>query len=48
MTNSDRSQDNDKAYDRSAWRNLGHKAFDDPTLFDLDDIEWWHQDDADD
>jgi hypothetical protein len=47
MTNSDKSQGNDKVYNKSPWTPLGHAAFDDPTLFELDDLEWWNSEESD-
>lgn len=35
-------------YSESVWRNLGHRAFDNDNLLEVEDIEWWDfEDDTD-
>ena len=31
-------------YNQSIWGNLGHPAFNDDYLINIEEIEWWEQD----
>jgi|SaaInl25SG_5_DNA_1037380.scaffolds.fasta_scaffold264608_1 hypothetical protein len=35
------SQNSPKEYKPSVWDKLGHPAFDDETLLELEGIDWW-------
>jgi hypothetical protein len=35
---------NKEEYTESVWGNLGHPAFNNDYLFDVEKIEWWDQD----
>lgn len=44
MMNSERTSDGIDGYNESVWRALGHPAFDDEYLIDLEDVDWWDVD----